>query len=306
MKCRGCGSSNTQLVGRGARARRFAGLQLNPELDGGWLYRCEECDLLLRHPILSPGDYVALYGPTASDHWTKPELRPEQRRIRDLVLERLPEGGSVLDVGCSSGDLLCALPASIEKYGVEPSAQASARAEALGVRVLCATVNELPQCSKRFDVITAVDVIEHVESPLLFLQGLARNLAPGGQIVVSTGNSRTPIWMFVGPGYYYSHVFEHLSFISVRWCKYVSANGFEVEIVDPLFAHRDSASLSLVQRVRKYLLFVAKIPLSRLERLILMRLPTPAKRLGPRLMLGEPGMFRDHLLVSFRPQSDPT
>jgi SAM-dependent methyltransferase len=298
--CRSCGSDNIWLVGRGARARRFAGLPLNPELDGGWLYRCGKCDLLLRHPILTAQQYVSLYAPTASDHWTKTELRPEQKRIRDLIVARLPDGGRVLDIGCSSGDLLCALPSVIEKFGIEPSAGASARAKALGIRVLCATVNELPGHFELFDVITAVDVIEHVEDPLSFLQGLTRNLAPGGQIIVSTGNSRASMWMFVGPGYYYSHVFEHLSFISARWCEFASAHGFEVEIIDPLFAHHDSSVQGSLRRLRKYLMFSIKVVLSGLERGILLKLPTTAKRLGPRLMLGEPGLFGDHLLVSFR------
>ncbi len=39
-----------------------------------------------------------------------------------------------------------------------------------------------------FDVVTAIEVIEHVESPIGFLRNLGRLLAPGGVAVVTTPN----------------------------------------------------------------------------------------------------------------------
>ena len=41
---------------------------------------------------------------------------------------------------------------------------------------------------RRFDLVTAIEVIEHVESPINFLRNLGRLLAPGGVAIVTTPN----------------------------------------------------------------------------------------------------------------------
>jgi SAM-dependent methyltransferase len=301
IACRCCGQTNTRLIGRGARGRQFAGAPLNPVRDGGWLYRCEHCDLLMRHPLLSADEYLALYAPSAATFWTGSELRPEQRRIGEHIRRVLPDGGRVLDVGCAAGDLLHALGPAYEKFGVEPSAQARSRAEALGIHVICGAVEELAASDLRFDVISAVDVIEHVPNPMDFLRLLARNLNDGGQIVVSTGNSRASAWLLCGPVYYYSHCFEHVTFISDRWCSYAAQHGFRVQVLQALFRHEGAAPVGRARRLKMQLRFALKWLLGGFERAVLLRLPTSTRRLGLRLTLAEPGLFNDHIMVSFSP-----
>jgi SAM-dependent methyltransferase len=303
VACRCCGSTNTQRVGRGARGRKFAGARLKPERDGGWFYRCGRCDLLMRHPLLSQAQYLALYAPSAGDHWTSGALRPDQQRVCDHIQQRWPEGGSVLDVGCASGDLLAALGTRFAKYGIEPSADACARAQALGVRVLCATVEDLNAVVgdgvPMFDVITAVDVIEHVPNPLAFLQALAPHLKRGGRILVSTGNSRAVAWRVCGPAYYYAHYFEHVSFISERWCDHVTAHGLQAEVLNEGFRYDTAVRADGSARTKMALRFVGNLLLSTVEQGLLLHLPSPARQLGLRVMVGQPGLFADHIMASF-------
>lgn len=303
--CRGCGHPSLHLLGRGARARNFAGSRLDPPLDGARIYRCGRCDLMMRHPLLPADRYLSLYASSAADHWTKTRLRPEQQRLRDYICKVMPSGGRLLDVGCSAGDLLGAFDDRFAKFGIEPSAEARLQAERAGVEVVCSAVAELAGRGQQFDVIVAVDVIEHVPDPLAFLQTLAESLSAGGRIIVSTGNHRALAWRFSGPAYYYSHFFEHVTFISARWCHHIKDQGFSVQILEPCFAHLGAERASDFATLKRQLLFFAKFLPAWFEQKVLTRLPTRARRLGPRLMLGEPGLFDDHLMVEFMPLAGP-
>lgn len=98
--------------------------------------------------------------------------------------------GCVLDVGCGSGKWVRFLRAGgIEALGIEP-------AEALYERYLAgdecfrrATAGDLATAGKEtYTVITAMDVIEHVVGVRDFAAGIAKLLAPGGVVMVSTPN----------------------------------------------------------------------------------------------------------------------
>jgi 2-polyprenyl-3-methyl-5-hydroxy-6-metoxy-1,4-benzoquinol methylase len=294
--CRTCGSDHTRFVGRSPRARWFAGARLQTALYGGALYRCAQCDLLQRSPILSDADYVKLYE-SSGDHWQQDTLRPDQQRVRAYILGSLPQGGRVLDIGCAAGALLASLGSHFEKFGVEPAAEAAAKATSKGVTILADAFSSLPQQHRGFDLICAVDVIEHVADPLSFLRQLLGHLAPGGEIVVSTGNAATPIWQCVGPAYYYSHCFEHVSFISPKWCAFIRSQAIEHKFIERSFRHEVAHQSR--HDMKRWLKFTLKLALSWLERCTVMQLPGTARRLGPRLMVGEPGLFPDHMLVAF-------
>jgi SAM-dependent methyltransferase len=298
--CRTCGSPQTALVGRSPRARWFAGARLHTQLHGGALFRCARCDLLQRHPILSETEYVKLYE-ASGDHWPQPTLRPDQLKVRNYILKALPNGGRVLDIGCAAGALLLSLGDGYEKFGVEPAAESAAKAASEGVTIVADSVGMLAHQSHAFDLICAVDVIEHVADPLSLLHQLLTHLKSDGEIVVSTGNSETAIWRWVGPSYYYSHYFEHISFISPRWCAFVQSKGIDHTIIEANFCHEISGQRQ--PNLGAWLKFTFKLALTWVEKNLVMRFPGTTKQLGPRLSVGEPGLFADHLLVAFREKS---
>jgi 2-polyprenyl-6-hydroxyphenyl methylase/3-demethylubiquinone-9 3-methyltransferase len=106
-------------------------------------------------------------------------------------------GKSALDVGCGAG-LLCeplarlgarvtGLDAAAENIGV---ARAHAAHSGLSIDYRPGSVELLG--GETFELVTSMEVIEHVTDPAGFVAGLVAALAPGGLMILSTPN-RTPL-----------------------------------------------------------------------------------------------------------------
>lgn len=106
-------------------------------------------------------------------------------------------GRTALDVGCGAG--LLAEP--LARLGARVTA-IDAAAENVAVAHLHAQTSGLvidyraggieAAAGETFDLVTCLEVIEHVADPAAFVAGLAATLAPGGLLIVSTPN-RTPL-----------------------------------------------------------------------------------------------------------------
>jgi len=105
-------------------------------------------------------------------------------------------GRAALDVGCGAG-LLCEPLARLgaEVTGVDAAPEnveaAALHAEGAGLDIRY-MAGELANLGLgQFDLVSCLEVLEHVSDKATFLAGLARHLAPGGLMVLSTPN-RTP------------------------------------------------------------------------------------------------------------------
>ncbi|RSY87950.1 bifunctional 2-polyprenyl-6-hydroxyphenol methylase/3-demethylubiquinol 3-O-methyltransferase UbiG [Sphingomonas koreensis] len=107
-------------------------------------------------------------------------------------------GRTALDVGCGAG-LLCEPLARLgaQVTGVDAAPEnigaARAHAQASGLTIdYRAGEFENEVKGRTFDLVTSMEVIEHVSDPAAFVAGLAAALAPGGLMILSTPN-RTPL-----------------------------------------------------------------------------------------------------------------
>jgi 2-polyprenyl-6-hydroxyphenyl methylase/3-demethylubiquinone-9 3-methyltransferase len=152
---------------------------------------------------------AAHFGGLAADWWDPSgasamlhKLNPVRLSyIRDMIDQHfgLDEHGfkpltgkSALDVGCGAGLLaepLARLGAKVTALDAAPELIDLARAHAAGQGLdIDYRAVGVEAVEGRFDLITAMEVIEHVANPQAFVDELAKRLAKGGLLILSTPN----------------------------------------------------------------------------------------------------------------------
>lgn len=137
---------------------------------------------------VEPDDYRVADG-AALRKMLKSTRDEEFRTCAALVSVHAREG-TWLDVGCSFGWFLQQIEAKgFEPYGVEPSPTAYREAfQLFGNRVLNGefpgVLDGISALPERFDVLSTMDVLEHIEDPRPFLEALKARLAPGGLVLI--------------------------------------------------------------------------------------------------------------------------
>jgi len=114
---------------------------------------------------------------------------------RDAATGQPLAGLEALDIGCGAGlfaEPLARLGADVLGIDPAPASIGAARrhAEETGAKLAyrVATVEEIAAEPKRFDIVSAMEVVEHVAHPAKFVAEAASLLNPGGLFLASTLN----------------------------------------------------------------------------------------------------------------------
>lgn len=104
-----------------------------------------------------------------------------------LATSLAPSGATLLDVGCGTGFFLAQAKEHFTVVGLDPSPIAVALCGELGLD--CVSPGSATDLSsvgdQRFDIVTLLDVIEHVDHDVVALRAAADALRPGGRVIVT-------------------------------------------------------------------------------------------------------------------------
>lgn len=148
------------------------------------VYHCTSCGFL-ECPTIP--DILSFYQEMDDDEYEA--TRPERVLQAKLLLKRIAAqkpGGTLLDVGAGSGILVeTALAAGYKAEGIEPSNSLQRQAASLDLPV---HTGVLPDQNVRgpYDIVTLIDVIEHVSNPVELMKYIRDVMADDGICVVAT------------------------------------------------------------------------------------------------------------------------
>ena len=171
-------------------SKRTGSVRDNPDID---ILECSNCGLVY---LSSLGYIYGEHYETSGMHddevpnidkWLK-ETEFDDKRRYDFVKEKIANK-NVLDFGCGVGGFLEMAKRSASNVSgieLERALQHSFKERKLNV---FSNLKEVQKESKKYDIITAFHVIEHLKNPKEILKELSQLLTEGGEMIVEVPNS---------------------------------------------------------------------------------------------------------------------
>jgi 2-polyprenyl-6-hydroxyphenyl methylase/3-demethylubiquinone-9 3-methyltransferase len=163
-----------------------------------------------KHPPNLDAREIARFSAVADSWWDR---RGEFKALHDINPVRLGfvrshaelDGCAALDVGCGGGLMsegLAAAGARVTAIDMADTALAVARAHlkvsGLSVDYRRSTVEELARnYPDHFDVVTCMELVEHVPDPVSIVQACSQLTRPGGHLFFATVNRTWPAYLLV-------------------------------------------------------------------------------------------------------------
>jgi 2-polyprenyl-3-methyl-5-hydroxy-6-metoxy-1,4-benzoquinol methylase len=239
MKCRICDAETEPFMRIASEGidEPFLDETLRKRLPELKLRRCRQCGCLWADDARQDeATLAAAYKRVSDSYFESPEDDPRYLqfyRWLEQLLKQHVSGKTILDVGCGDGTFLSTLSDEWSKRGIEPSVSGARLARERRLDVACGTL-ETTRGAYEVDLISALDVIEHVVDPHTFIDSLKPHLRKGGVVLLLTGDAEAYSARIAGSQWSY-----------LRWCGHVSvfsraglrrlleSHGFEVVTSQP-------------------------------------------------------------------------
>lgn len=184
--------------------------------------RCPDCGFVFADSDATAKDYLAhyqrnsIYAAADARGASQPSLDPLVERA-GRFLPHVPEGGTLVDIGAGSGDLLDAVALcrpDIQRIAIDPDALCVQPLQARGILTHQGSLDCLPvELLGRADAVVLSHVLEHLWTPVAGLAQASALLRPGGVIYVETPDREGYAEHGNVPFYYFDP--EHINHFAV-------------------------------------------------------------------------------------------
>jgi SAM-dependent methyltransferase len=194
------------------------------------------------------------------------------------VIDRhdLVRGKMVLEIGCGSGDYALTLvergarTVVAEDFSPVAIRQATQRNQSERLTFAVGDIQRIAHPDARFDVVVSCETIEHVPDPLRAVSELARVLAPGGWLLLTSPNYFSPVGAYRvycelrGRGWSEGgQPFVNWTMLP-RSAMWLRNNGLDIVTIDgrvftlPSPVHVDGLNVDLSPRMHRWLKFFCR------------------------------------------------
>ena len=190
------------------------------------------------------------------------EQRKLQARKLLLRLKKLTKTipkPTLFDIGAGSGVLLEeAKSLGIEAEGIEPSRWLVKEGQKHGIKI---NVGSLPssEITGQYDIVTLVDVLEHVPNPVELLRQAKTILKPNGLLFVVTPDVKSIVARLLGEKWWHYRI-AHIGYFDSNTIRY----SIKKAGLSPMEFYRPSwyfPASYLIKRIGKYFSPIEKLPL---------------------------------------------
>jgi SAM-dependent methyltransferase len=208
------------------------------EKNGYDLYQCTHCKLVFVHPLPDPSSvYSEDYFKGATEGFGYVDYDQDKEPMRGVFEKYLhlckqygKSSGYLYDVGAATGFFLdIARKKGYSVRGVEMSSYAAGIAQKKGLDVKTGDLLDQDLKRESVDIVSMLDVLEHMTDPLVELLYARDVLVPGGLLLVNAPNGQSVLARVLKTAWHLVVPPEHLFFFSPKNLKmYLENNGFTV------------------------------------------------------------------------------
>ena len=222
----------------------------------GEIQRCQNCGFLQCSSL----DNVLSFYEQLEDvgyEETRAERMLQAQKLVE-ILHQYRSNGALLDIGAGSGILVeAALKMGYDAEGLEPSTWLQQQAQNYQLPVYAGS---FPDATPRptYDLVTLIDVIEHVPNPAEVVAQVAKILSTDGIVAVATPDVSSLVARILGWKWWHFRV-AHIGYFNRKTLDRIMANaGFEcVKMTSPTWYF---PAEYLLERLAKYL--PVRLPIS--------------------------------------------
>ena len=186
------------------------------KLTTGGEYSLCECGAAFLNPRLDDVELKEFY--TSGAYRAKTELDDEGSKLAEQQHQERAEYivamlgnydyNSHLDIGCSSGHLLKAVENKYENiFSMGVDIDPVLKSDDFLV------VESLEEVDREFDLITMIQILEHINNPIVTMELVHERLSPSGLFVVEVPNRRASMVAFVPPQHVIAYEEKSLTYL---------------------------------------------------------------------------------------------